>query len=568
MAVTPETQASETYVPPDEDAPESTEAAAASSGPIENRISPASVTRLTDTAASVSFGWTAEGRVPFSEFVKVEGKPQVKPGDTFEVLVESLADGAVVVSKDKAEKLRRWDAIVQKCSGGQTLEGTVVSRVNGGYSVDIGLRAFLPQAQADLRRVTDPDALLGETFTFKVTEFDKRRGNIVLSRKSLLEKELKEKKKETMAKLAEGAVLPGTVKTITDYGAFIDLGGVDGLLHVSDLSWGRVNNPRELLTVGQELEVKVIKLDPANNKIGLGLKQLTEDPWAHADEKYKPGTLITGKVKALTDFGAFIAIEPGLEGLVHVSEMSWVKRVKHPSEELKIGDEVKASILDIDPVAKRLGLSLKKLQQNPWSMLEEQYPPGTVIRSRVRSVTEFGVFLGVLEGIDGLVHISELSWTQRVKHPGELYKKGDEVEAVVLSVDVENERFSLSIKQLKGDPWHDLPHTHPVGSKLKGKVTKVLEFGAFLEIEPGVEGLIHVSELRAEHTDNAGDVVAVGDELEVVVLDIDSHEHKIALSVRALTAAAQEPGDDYRDYMNRSDGKASLGEVFGDKLKK
>ena len=560
----------EGYVPPEGDEPEEAgggaPAAAPGGGLQENTIVPAKVTALTAAGALVDFGWKSAGEVPFHEFAKVEGAPAVKPGDTFEVLVESLGEegGKIVVSKEKAEKVRHWDAVVAKCARGGPVEGKVVARVGGGYSVDIGLRAFLPSSQADVKRIGDPDSLVGETFTFRVSQFDKRRGEIVLSRRVLLEHEQKARKAETMAKLVEGAVLPGTVKTMTDYGAFIDLGGVDGLLHVSDLSWGRVGHPRELLKGGQEVTVKVLKIDQATGKIGLGLKQLQEDPWGHAAEKYPAGTKVSGKVAGFADFGAFVALEPGLEGLVHISQMSWTKHIKHPSNELKPGQEVQALVLDVDAKTRRLSLGMRQLQANPWTVLEEQYPIGTVIRSKVRSVTDFGVFLGVLEGIDGLVHVSDLSWTERVKNPGELYKKGDEVEAVVLNVDVENERFSLGIKQLKPDPWTELAAQHPIGSKVSGKVTRVVDFGVFLEIQPGVDGLVHVSELREERVENPADLVKVGDLLEAQVLDIDAHEHKVALSVRALLSA----GDNYRDYMNPDVGKAHLGDVLAAKLGK
>jgi small subunit ribosomal protein S1 len=556
----------EAYVPPPEDdeaAGEASKAEGAKAGsglPQENQIVPATVLRVTGLAAVVDFGWKSEGQVSITEFDKVDGVPAVKPGDKLEVLVESLPDdsGKLVLSKEKAEKVRLWDSVVAKCAHGGPVQGLVVARVGGGYSVDIGVRAFLPSAQADLRRLGNPDSLVGAVLEFGVTQFDKRRGNIVLTRRALLEKELGQKKQETMTRLAEGAILPGVVKTLTDYGAFIDLGGIDGLLHVSELGWARVGHVREVLKVGQEVTVKVLKFDAATGKIGLSLKQLQDDPWQHAAEKYKPGTQVKGRVAGFADFGAFIALEPGIEGLVHISEMSWTRRVKHPSKELDLGAEVQALVLDVDAKARRLALGMRQLQANPWTVLEEQYPIGTVIKTTVRSVTDFGVFLEVLEGIDGLVHVSDLSWTQRVKHPSELFKKGDAVEAVVLNVDVENERFSLGIKQLRPDPWTELAQKHPIGSKLTGKVTRVADFGAFVEIEPGIEGLVHVSELREERVENPGDVVKSGESIEVQVLDIDAHERKVSLSVRALT---YQP-DDYRKFMDQDAGKARLGDVF------
>ena len=531
----------------------------------ENEIVRGTVVQVTKDYAVVDIGYKSEGQVPIQEFGLVDGKPNVKVGDTVEVLLESRENdtGMVVLSKEKADKMRIWDEISTACERDELVEGTIVGRVKGGLSVDIGVKAFLPGSQVDLRPIRNLDKLIGEKFKFKVIKFNKKRGNIVLSRRVLLEKERETLKKDTLQKLKEGAILTGIVKNLTDYGAFIDLGGIDGLLHITDMSWGRVGHPSEMLNVGDELRVIVLKFDPASERVSLGLKQIQEDPWAHAAEKYPPGTRIGGKVVSLTDYGAFIEMEPGVEGLVHISEMSWTKRVKHPSKVMAIGDQVNAVVLDVDAKAKRISLGMKQIEPNPWTLLEEQYPIGSVIRGQVRNVTDFGIFVGVQEGIDGLVHVSDISWTQRIKHPGDLYKKGDEVEAVVLNIDVENERFSLGIKQLHPDPWTELPNKYPIGSRVKGKVTKVADFGAFVEIEPGIEGLVHVSELRDERVENPRDVVKEGDELDVKVIDMDPHERKVALSVKA----ALHEGEDYREYMrNQQGGRASLGDVFGEKL--
>jgi small subunit ribosomal protein S1 len=531
----------------------------------ENEIVRGTVVQLTKDYAVVDIGYKSEGQVPIQEFGLADGKPNVKVGDAVEVLLESRENdtGMVVLSKEKADKMRIWDEISAACERDELVEGTIVGRVKGGLSVDIGVKAFLPGSQVDLRPIRNLDKLIGEKFKFKVIKFNKKRGNIVLSRRVLLEKERETLKKDTLQKLKEGAVLTGIVKNLTDYGAFIDLGGIDGLLHITDMSWGRVGHPSEMLNVGDELRVIVLKFDPATERVSLGLKQIQEDPWAHAAEKYPPGTRVAGKVVSLTDYGAFIEMEPGVEGLVHISEMSWTKRVKHPSKVMAIGDQVNAVVLDVDSKAKRISLGMKQIEPNPWTLLEEQYPIGSVIRGQVRNVTDFGIFVGVQEGIDGLVHVSDISWTQRIKHPGDLYKKGDEVEAVVLNIDVENERFSLGIKQLHPDPWTELPTKYPIGSRVKGKVTKVADFGAFVEIEPGIEGLVHVSELRDERVENPRDVVKEGDELDVKVIDMDPHERKVALSVKA----ALHEGEDYREYMrNQQGGRASLGDVFGEKL--
>ena len=532
----------------------------------ENEIVKGTVVQVTKDYAVVDIGYKSEGQVPIQEFGLLEGKPNVKAGDKVDVLLESRENdtGMVVLSKEKADKMRIWDEISAACERDELVEGTIVGRVKGGLSVDIGVKAFLPGSQVDLRPIRNLDKLIGEKYKFKVIKFNKKRGNIVLSRRVLLEKEREELKKDTLQRLKEGAVLTGIVKNLTDYGAFIDLGGIDGLLHITDMSWGRVGHPSEMLNVGDELRVIVLKFDPATERVSLGLKQIQEDPWAHAAEKFPPHTRVTGKVVSLTDYGAFIEMEPGVEGLVHISEMSWTKRVKHPSKVMAIGDQVNAIVLDVDAKAKRISLGMKQIEPNPWTLLEEQYPIGSVIRGQVRNVTDFGIFVGVQEGSDGLVHVSDISWTQRIKHPGDLYKKGDEVEAVVLNIDVENERFSLGIKQLHPDPWTELPTKYPIGSRVKGKVTKVADFGAFVEIEPGIEGLVHVSELRDERVENPRDVVKEGDELDVKVIDMDPHERKVALSVKA----ALHEGDDYREYMRQqqASGRASFGDVFGDKL--
>jgi small subunit ribosomal protein S1 len=529
----------------------------------EGRVVSGTVIQLTKDFAVIDIGYKSEGQVPIGEFVPTPGgEPQVKIGDKVQVLVESRENdtGMVVLSKEKADKMRIWDEISAACERDELVEGVIVGRVKGGLSVDIGVKAFLPGSQVDIRPVRNLDKLIGEKFKFKVIKFNKKRGNIVLSRRVLLEKEREELKKETLKNLKEGAVLKGVVKNLTDYGAFIDLGGIDGLLHVTDMSWGRVGHPSEMFEVGQEVRVVVLKFDPATERVSLGLKQIQEDPWHRADEKYPVGTRVKGKVVSLTDYGAFIELEQGVEGLVHVSEMSWTKRVKHPSKIVNVGDQVEAVVLDIDPKAKRISLGMKQIEANPWTLLEDKYPIGSVIRGEVRNVTDFGIFVGVEEGIDGLVHVSDISWTERIKHPAEKFKKSDVVEAVVLNIDVENERFSLGIKQIQPDPWTTISERHPVGSRLKGKVTKVTDFGAFVEIEPGIEGLVHVSELRDERVENPRDVVKEADEIEVKVIDMDLQERKVALSVKALS---REGDDDYKEYLRKQgDARARLGDLM------
>jgi small subunit ribosomal protein S1 len=541
------------------------EASQKTGGPIEEgKVVGGTVIQLTKDYAVVDIGYKSEGQVAISEFAPAPGgELGVKVGDKVEVLVESRENdtGMVVLSKEKADKMRIWDEISAACERDELVEGIIVGRVKGGLSVDIGVKAFLPGSQVDIRPVRNLDKLIGEKFKFKVIKFNKKRGNIVLSRRVLLEKEREELKKETLKNLKEGAILKGVVKNLTDYGAFIDLGGIDGLLHVTDMSWGRIGHPSEMFEVGQEVRVVVLKFDPASERVSLGLKQIQEDPWHRADEKYPVGTRVKGKVVSLTDYGAFIELEQGVEGLVHVSEMSWTKRVKHPSKLVNVGDQVEAVVLDIDPKAKRISLGMKQIEANPWTLLEDKYPIGSVIRGEVRNVTDFGVFVGVEEGIDGLVHVSDVSWTERIKHPGEKFKKGDVVEAVVLNIDVENERFSLGIKQIQPDPWTTLAERHPVGSRVKGKVTKVTDFGAFVEIEPGIEGLVHVSEMKDERVENPRDVVKETDEVDVKVIDMDTQERKVALSMKALNRDGGE--DDYREYLRKQgDGRARLGDLM------
>ncbi|MBX7096645.1 MAG: 30S ribosomal protein S1 [Myxococcaceae bacterium] len=535
----------------------------------EGEIIKGTVVQVTREFAVVDIGYKSEGQIAIAEFTNAKGEVTVKAGDPVEVLLESRENdtGMVVLSKEKADKMRIWDEISAACERDEVVKGTIVGRVKGGLQVDIGVKAFLPGSQVDIRPVRNLDQFLAKEFEFKVIKFNKKRGNIVLSRRVLLEKQREEQKKVTLQNLKEGAVMKGQVKNLTDYGAFIDLGGIDGLLHITDMSWGRIGHPSEMFNVGDEVRVVVLKFDPAAERVSLGLKQIQEDPWHRADEKYPVGTRVKGKVVSLTDYGAFIEIEQGVEGLVHVSEMSWTKRVKHPSKVLEVGKEVEAVVLDIDPKAKRIALGMKQIEQNPWTLLEDKYPIGSVIKGQVRNVTDFGVFVGVEDGVDGLVHVSDISWTQRIKHPGDVYKKGDEVEAVVLNIDVENERFSLGIKQLTQDPWDTLPERSPVGSRLKGKVTKITDFGAFVEIEPGIEGLVHVSEIKEERVENPRDVLAEGQEVDVKIIDINSTDRKIALSIKALL---HEGEDDYREYLKKQaeGSKARLGDVMAGKLKK
>jgi small subunit ribosomal protein S1 len=517
----------------------------------------------------VDIGYKSEGAITASEFLDAEGKISVKVGDEVDVFLESREDehGLCILSKEKADRLKVWDEISAACERDELIEGTISTRVKGGLSVTIrgGVKAFLPGSQVDLRPVRNLDAYIGKSHRFKVIKFNKKRGNIVLSRRVLLEKERAELKEQTLDKLKEGQIVEGIVKNLTEYGAFIDLGGIDGLLHITDMSWGRVTHPSELFQVGDHVRVKVLKFNSETERVSLGLKQMMEDPWTHAQEKYPPGTVVRGKVVSLKDYGAFIELEQGIEGLIHVSEMSWTRRVKHPSKVLAIGDTVEAVVLDIDPRQNRISLGMKQLEPNPFASLKEKYPPGTVVKGVVRNIADFGIFVEIEEGIDGLVHISDLSWTQRVKHPSEIFQKGDEVEAVVLNIEFDGEKpkVSLGIKQLVPDPWDRIPYDYPVGRIVDAKVIKVLDFGAFVEIERGVEGLIHVSEFSDQRIEDPKNFVKPGQALKAEIISIDTGERKIGLSFRGAARA-----EEVADAQGFTGGAptATLGDVMREKL--
>src|SRR5215208_929069 len=462
----------------------------------EGEVVKGTVLKVTDTEVVVDVGFKSEGIISIEEFLDEHRQITVQPGDTVDVLLEKTEDrdGYVVLSREKAEKMKIWDEVERAYTDKKVVIGRVIERIKGGLAVDIGVRAFLPGSQIDVRPVRNLDALRGQELRMRVIKVNKKRGNIVLSRKVLLEEENAEKKKHTLETLAEGKVLRGVVKNITDYGAFIDLGGIDGLLHITDMSWGRVGHPSEIFKVNDEVDVVVLKYDPATERVSLGHKQLVPDPWSAVTDRYPVGARMSGKVVSLTDYGAFIELEPGVEGLIHVSEMSWSKRVKHPSKVLNVGDTIDAMVLGVDATARRISLGLKQVESNPWHELVEKYPVGTKIKGRVRNLTEFGAFVEVEDDIDGLIHISDMSWSKRIKHPSEVLKKGDVVEAMVLSIDAENQRLSLGLKQLATDIWEDFFSRHKVGDTIEGKIVRMTNFGAFVELDEGIEGLIHVSE--------------------------------------------------------------------------
>jgi len=491
------------------------------------------VVQVTDDHVVVDVGYKSEGVIPLAEFKDEEGKIDINVGDEVDVLFERRENdsGLIGLSKEKADRQKIWGSLEE----GAVVEGRIVGRIKGGLTVDIGINAFLPGSQVDLRPVRNLEKLLGATFDFKIIKLNKRRGNIVLSRRVLLEDQRESMRSDTLETLTEGQEVEGIVKNLTDYGSFIDLGGIDGLLHITDMSWGRVNHPSDVLTVGEKINVKILKYDRERERVSLGLKQITPDPWLEVESIYPVGAKVQGKVVSLTDYGAFVELEDGVEGLIHVSEMSWTKRIKHPNKILTVGDEVETLVLALDIPNRRISLGLKQIEPNPWEVIGEKFPIGTIIEGQVKNITDFGVFIGVDEGIDGLVHISDISWTKRVKHPSEIFKKGDTVKAVVLNIDRENERFSLGLKQLTPDPWEAIPVKYAPGTIVRGKATSVTDFGVFLEIEEGIEGLIHVSELSQEKVDSPKDVANVGDEFEAAVLNVDTVDRKIALSVKQLT---------------------------------
>lgn len=517
----------------------------------------------------VDINYKSEGLIPINEFRVVDGVRDVKPGDKVEVLIDRIENenGMIVLSKDKADMLRAWSDISKAAENEEVIEGVVVAKVKGGLSVDIGVKAFLPGSQIDLRPVRNMDVYLGKKYKFKVIKFNKKRGNIVLSRRALLEEERESQRNLTLEAMKEGSVVTGSVKNITDYGAFIDLGGMDGLLHITDMSWGRVKHPSEVLSVGQDITVKVLKYDQDKERVSLGMKQLHDDPWASVRDKFPVGTKVSGKVVSLAEYGAFIELAEGVEGLIHVSEMSWTKRVKHPSQVLSVGDSVEVLVLEIDGDNRRISLGMKQLMPNPWVELKESYAPGTIIEGEVKSVTDFGVFIGIEEGIDGLVHISDFSWTKRVNHPSEMFTKGQKVRAVVLGVDIENERFSLGIKQLESDPWANIEHKYAVGTQHSVKVVKTADFGVFVELESDIEGLIHISELTTERINSPEEFCKIGDVIKAEVITVDKDARKIGLSSKLVKL--RESKADVDDYVKKatSNSKTSFGDLFADQLK-
>jgi len=516
----------------------------------------------------VDIGYKSEGQISIQEFKDENGRLSAELNDEVEVMVEYWDDEEerVVLSKEKAAKVKVWEAIEKTHEEDGTIEGVIISRVKGGFSVDVGVEAFLPGSQADLRPIRNLDEMVGKTFGFKILKYNRKRSNIVLSRRILLEQERESKRSTTLSAIYENKVMDGIVKNITEYGVFVDLGGVDGLLHITDISWGRVKHPSELFSVGDKLTVKVLSFDKDKERVSLGVKQLTPDPWSTALERYPVGSRVSGKVVSLTDYGAFIELEEGVEGLIHVSEMSWTRKIRHPSKVVSVGDAVEAVVLDIKPENRRISLGMKQVVPNPWDVISEKYPVGTTIEGKIKNITDFGLFIGIDEGIDGLVHISDISWTKRIKHPTEIYKKGDVVQAIVLDIDKSNERFSLGIKQLQPDPWQTVTERYEVGQEITGTVTNITDFGVFVELEEGVEGLVHVSEISKEKIKTPVGKFNVGDVMTAKVMNINSDERRIGLSIKRLEIE-DERGllNEYID--NAGPATSSFGEILRKNLK-
>ncbi|HIC91075.1 MAG TPA: 30S ribosomal protein S1 [Syntrophaceae bacterium] len=519
----------------------------------------------------VDIGYKSEGQIPIHEFQDRDGNITTRIGAMVDVLIERRDDegGHVVLSRNKATQIKAWEEIVRVYNQDGTIEGKIISRVKGGLVVDIGIPAFLPGSQVALQPVRDFDSLIGKEFHFKILKYNRKNGNVIVSRRVILEKERAELKAKTLASLEEGQIREGVVKNITDYGVFVDLGGVDGLLHITDMSWGRISHPKEMFSNGDRINVKILKFDPSEGMISLGLKQLVPDPWTQVQDKYPIGSHVQGKVVNLVNYGAFVELEPGVEGLIHVSEMSWTRKIRHPSQILSIGDRVEACVLNVIPESKRISLGLKQMEPNPWESISEKYPVGTIIRGRIKNITDFGIFIGIDEGIDGLVHVSDISWTKRFKHPSELYKKGQEVQAVVLNIDKENEKFSLGIKQLTPDPWKEAPKKYKVGKKITGTITHITDFGIFVELEEGIEGLIHVSEIGKDKGKIPVDRFKSGEEITAKVVNVIKRERKIGLSLRKLEE--DEEKRLLKEYSSRSNQRFvahNLGELLKEGLER
>jgi len=528
------------------------------------------VVKIDETYILVDVNFKSEGQIPLDEFME-NGQVAVKVGDTVDVYVvrKNEREGSIVLSREKAKRMQVLDELEKLLDSGDVVIGRIVRRIKGGYVVEIkGIEAFLPGSHVDLRPVPDMDALVNQDFEFRVLKINRRRSNVIVSRRVLLEEERDRKRGELLTTLEEGQSVNGVVKNITEYGVFIDLGGLDGLLHITDMSWKRIKHPKEMVQLGDELTLKVLSFDKDEKKVSLGLKQLVMDPWANISEKYPEGHKLTGKVTNLVDYGAFVELEAGVEGLVHISEMSWTRKLRHPSQMVRPGDEVDVIILGVDVDRKRISLGMKQVAPNPWDLVAEKYPEGTILEASVKNITEFGLFIGIEDGIDGLIHVSDLSWTKKIRHPNELYKVGDVVRAKVLTVDKENEKFTLGIKQLSDDPWLDVPNRYPVGTTLTGTITNITDFGLFVEVEEGIEGLVHVSEMSKKKIKSPKEAFNEGDSIEAKVIHVSADERRLGLSLKAQEPERKRTGGagEFRTTQSGTMTGSNLGDMIRQKM--
>jgi small subunit ribosomal protein S1 len=528
------------------------------------------VVKIDDSYILVDVNFKSEGQIPLDEFME-NGQVTVKVGDTVDVYVvrKNEREGSIVLSREKAKRMQVLDELEKLLDSGDVVVGRIVRRIKGGYVVEIkGIEAFLPGSHVDLRPVPDMDALVNQDFEFRVLKINRRRSNVIVSRRVLLEEDRDRKRGELLTTLEEGQSVVGVVKNITEYGVFIDLGGLDGLLHITDMSWKRIKHPKEMVQLGDELTLKVLSFDKDEKKVSLGLKQLVMDPWANISEKYPEGHKLSGKVTNLVDYGAFVELEAGVEGLVHISEMSWTRKLRHPSQMVRPGDEVDVIILGVDVDRKRISLGMKQVAPNPWDLVAEKYPEGTILEASVKNITEFGLFIGIEDGIDGLIHVSDLSWTKKIRHPNELYKVGDVVRAKVLTVDKENEKFTLGIKQLADDPWLDVPNRYPVGTMLTGTITNITDFGLFVEVEEGIEGLVHVSEMSKKKIKSPKEAFNEGDAIEAKVIHVSADERRLGLSLKAQEPERKRNGGagEFRTTQSGSMTGSNLGDMIRQKM--
>ena len=534
---------------------------------VEGEVFEGTVVRVTDDFVTVDIGYKQEGLVFTREFRSFDGVLNVKVGEEVDVYLEKLESnlGNLVLSRDKAEILKAWDKISEACEQGDPVEGMIVSKVKGGLSVDIGVKAFLPGSQIDIRPTRNLDKFIGKKMRFKVIKFNKKRGNIVLSRRAILQSERDKLRGETLEQIREGMIVKGIIKNITDYGAFIDLGGVDGLLHITDMSWGRVKHPESLLNVGEEIEVKILKFDEDKERVSLGLKQVQPNPWEMAKERYEVGSKVEGEVVSIKDYGIFLELDNGIEGLIHVSESTWSNRPRHPSKYVSVGEKLEAQVLEVDIENKRISLGLKQLRPNPWDALVEKYQADSRITGVVKSIVDFGIFIDIQEEVDAFIHVSDVSWTRKNINLHKEFQEGQEIEGQILAVDKENQKFSLGIKQLEEDPWKNIEQRFPIGKVVEAEVVRVTDFGAFVELETGIEGLIHISEFSEERVEKLSDIVKKGDRPESMIISVDRESKKIALSIKALAQGSEE--ENVQEATKKDPQEEVKAATLGDKLK-